>query len=60
MTEILWHGKAVRALLQRQDYWKRPLRFGIVMMNANCSTMLPWNIYGDQRDSTSCRFGPEI
>lgn len=28
-------------------------RFPIVMMNANCSTALPWNIYGDQRDSLS-------
>lgn len=26
-------------------------RFPIVMMNANRSTALPWNIYGDQRDS---------
>lgn len=26
-------------------------RFPIVMMNANRSTCLPWNIYGDQRDS---------
>ena len=28
-------------------------RFPIVMMNANRSTCLPWNIYGDQRDSLS-------
>ena len=28
-------------------------RFPIVMMNANRSTALPWNIYGDQRDSIS-------
>ena len=28
-------------------------RFPIVMMNANRSTALPWNIYGDQRDSVS-------
>lgn len=27
--------------------------FPIVMMNANRSTALPWNIYGDQRDSLS-------
>ena len=26
-------------------------RFPIVMMNANRSTALPWNIYGDQRDA---------
>ena len=26
-------------------------RFPIVMMNANRSTAVPWNIYGDQRDS---------
>lgn len=26
-------------------------RFPMVMMNANRSTALPWNIYGDQRDS---------
>ncbi len=26
-------------------------RFPIVMMNANRSTALPWNIYGDERDS---------
>ena len=26
-------------------------RFPVVMMNANRSTALPWNIYGDQRDS---------
>lgn len=26
-------------------------RFSIVMMNANRATALPWNIYGDQRDS---------
>ncbi len=26
-------------------------RFPIVMMNANRATALPWNIYGDQRDS---------
>ena len=26
-------------------------RFPVVMMNANRSTTLPWNIYGDQRDS---------
>ena len=26
-------------------------RFPIVMMNANRATCLPWNIYGDQRDS---------
>ena len=25
--------------------------FPVVMMNANRSTALPWNIYGDQRDS---------
>lgn len=28
-------------------------RYPIVMMNANRSTALPWNIYGDQRDSIS-------
>ena len=28
-------------------------RFPILMMNANRSTALPWNIYGDQRDSIS-------
>lgn len=28
-------------------------RFPIVMMNANRSTALPWNIYGDHRDSLS-------
>ena len=28
-------------------------RFPIVMMNANRSTALPWNIYSDQRDSVS-------
>lgn len=28
-------------------------RFPIVMMNANRSTALPWNIHGDQRDSLS-------
>ena len=28
-------------------------RFPIVMMNANRSLALPWNIYGDQRDSVS-------
>lgn len=28
-------------------------RFPIVMMNANRATALPWNIYGDQRDSIS-------
>ncbi len=28
-------------------------RFPIVMMNANRSVALPWNIYGDQRDSLS-------
>ena len=28
-------------------------RFPIVMMDANRSTALPWNIYGDQRDSLS-------
>lgn len=28
-------------------------RFPIVMMNANRSMALPWNIYGDQRDSVS-------
>jgi len=28
-------------------------RFPIVMMNANRSLALPWNIYGDQRDSLS-------
>ncbi len=28
-------------------------RLPIVMMNANRSTALPWNIYGDQRDSLS-------
>ncbi len=28
-------------------------RFPIVMMNANRSTALPWNIYGDQRDALS-------
>lgn len=28
-------------------------RFPIVMMNANRSVALPWNIYGDQRDSIS-------
>jgi len=28
-------------------------RFPIVMMNATRSTALPWNIYGDQRDSLS-------
>ncbi len=26
-------------------------RFPVVMMNANRATALPWNIYGDQRDS---------
>ena len=29
-------------------------RFPIVMMNANRATALPWNIYGDQRDSSRC------
>ena len=28
-------------------------RFPLVMMNANRATALPWNIYGDQRDSLS-------
>ncbi|MBO4364780.1 MAG: pyruvate ferredoxin oxidoreductase [Eggerthellaceae bacterium] len=28
-------------------------RFPIVMMNANRATAVPWNIYGDQRDSLS-------
>lgn len=28
-------------------------RFPIVMMNANRALALPWNIYGDQRDSLS-------
>lgn len=28
-------------------------RFPIVMMNGNRATALPWNIYGDQRDSIS-------
>ena len=28
-------------------------RFPVVMMNANRSLALPWNIYGDQRDSLS-------
>lgn len=28
-------------------------RFPIVMMNADRSTALPWNIYGDQRDAVS-------
>ena len=28
-------------------------RFPVVMMNANRSVALPWNIYGDQRDSLS-------
>lgn len=30
-------------------------RFPIVMMNANRSVALPWNIYGDQRDSLLLR-----
>ncbi|HEX3028467.1 MAG TPA: transketolase C-terminal domain-containing protein [Clostridia bacterium] len=34
-------------------YYAAGGRFPIVMMNANRSTALPWNIYGDQRDSLS-------
>ena len=34
-------------------YYASGGRFPIVMMNANRSTALPWNIYGDQRDSMS-------
>lgn len=34
-------------------YYASGGRFPIVMMNANRSTALPWNIYGDQRDSVS-------
>lgn len=34
-------------------YYASGGRFPIVMMNANRSTALPWNIYGDQRDSIS-------
>lgn len=34
-------------------YYSSGGRFLIVMMNANRSTALPWNIYGDQRDSIS-------
>ncbi len=34
-------------------YYASGGRFPIVMMNANRSTALPWNIYGDQRDSLS-------
>lgn len=34
-------------------YYAAGGRFPIVMMNANRSTALPWNIYGDQRDSIS-------
>ena len=34
-------------------YYTSGGRFPIVMMNADRSTALPWNIYGDQRDSLS-------
>ena len=34
-------------------YYASGGRFPIVMMNADRSTALPWNIYGDQRDSIS-------
>ena len=34
-------------------YYAAGGRFPIVMMNADRSTALPWNIYGDQRDSLS-------
>ncbi len=34
-------------------YYASGGRFPIIMMNANRSTALPWNIYGDQRDSLS-------
>ena len=34
-------------------YYSSGGRFPIVMMNADRSTALPWNIYGDQRDSLS-------
>lgn len=34
-------------------YYASGGRFPIVMMNANRSTALPWNIYGDWRDSVS-------
>lgn len=34
-------------------YYASGGRYPIVMMNANRSTALPWNIYGDQRDSIS-------
>ena len=34
-------------------YYASGGRFPIVMMNADRSTALPWNIYGDQRDSLS-------
>ena len=34
-------------------YYAAGGRFPIVMMNANRSTALPWNIYGDHRDSLS-------
>lgn len=34
-------------------YYASGGRLPIVMMNANRSTALPWNIYGDQRDSLS-------
>ena len=36
-------------------YYASGGRFPIVMMNADRSTALPWNIYGDQRDSLSQR-----
>ena len=34
-------------------YYASGGRFPLVMMNADRSTALPWNIYGDQRDSLS-------
>ena len=34
-------------------YYAAGGRFPIVLMNADRSTALPWNIYGDQRDSLS-------
>ena len=34
-------------------YYAAGGRFPIVMMNSDRSTALPWNIYGDQRDSLS-------
>lgn len=34
-------------------YYASGARFPIVMMDANRSLALPWNIYGDQRDSLS-------